>query len=326
MKLPSVYHVSLLVFLTAATKGFAQETETLLTPTTTPIQIPSEKPEEAYEYDVPEQQYPHPKQQQQQAPGAVHHSFVRQPSPIPADERRVDVEVEVGVDVDVGAEAEAEAMLPEQQQQRHLSQYPDTHADTDSEKSLQPDLADDMNVEIPESNANVDESLHLHHVEVDVEPEPEQEDGNQEPEEELDTAEEAPTLIPTTETLAMNESVHRDYPPVGRDYVAEASEPDDVFCQQQQQPQQQQDPAAELDVEQLKLLLQQHHALDSDADIPEDDRTLLDIFGEVTKEYLTQNVVRLLLLLFDRSHLGVTLVSQCSRYCVHSFVWYVRSV
>jgi hypothetical protein len=106
-----------------------------------------------------------------------------------------------------------------------------------------------------------------------------------------------PTLIPTTETLAMKESVHRDR--VSRENVAEASEPDDAFCQphqpqqKQQHQQQQQDPAAELDVEQLKLLLQQHHALgDSDADIPEDDRTLLDIFGEVTKEYLTQHVVR----------------------------------
>jgi hypothetical protein len=268
MKLQSFYLASLLIFVSAVTNGLAQEQETLSTPTTTENDNPSETPEEAQ--DVPELAHRHPKQlpQQQQVPGAVHqhHSFVRQPSPIPADERHVD--------------ADADAVPPEQQ--KHSSQYPDT--DTNS----QHDQGD--NVEIPESNVNVDEPLHHD------EPEQENRNSNQE-QEELDATHAYGTPTPTIETFVMKETVHRYRDNVGRD-GSEASEHDDAFYQQkqhqqqkQQHQQQKQDPATELNVEQLKLLLQQRHALDSDV-IPEDDRTLLDIFGEVTKEYLTQNVVR----------------------------------
>jgi hypothetical protein len=138
----------------------------------------------------------------------------------------------------------------------------DTGVDTvsDTQTNSQQDKGDN-DVGMPESNVNVGEPLPLHHVKV-------------EPEQEVEEA-----------------SEHGDT---------------DAFSRRQQQ-QQQQDPAtAELDVEQLKRLLpqRQHRAPaldDSDANTEEndieDDRTLLDIFGEVTKEYLTQNVVRYIALI-----------------------------
>jgi hypothetical protein len=309
MKLLSFYFAPLLVFLTAAAtkSGFAvaqeteeTETETLYAPTTiaNPNNYPSERPAEAYN------------QQQQQAPGVVHHSFVRQPpSPIPAEERSVEHDVDVDVEVyDMLTEQQ------EQQQQQHFSQLQTSGADADINSQQYQGDNDDLG--ILDGNVEDDEPLHLHHVHnIAFEPEEEEDDGRQE-HEELDAAapytEEYTAPTPTSESSAMKESVHRHRhyaPPAIHVSEAGASRRKDAdnFYQQQQQQQQSQQPEqvpeAELDVEQLKILLQQrqhdaHARDDSDASITEDegededDRTLLDIFGEATKEYLTQNVVR----------------------------------
>lgn len=312
MKLHTLYLPSLFVvlLLLLGTQVAAQETETAtenLVENSDLVVVAAEE-----EHDVPAQ-HPQQQKQMQQVPVVGHHSFVRQSSPIPADERPVNVNLnknEVGAiltesrdeplplslllvptpvlvedtdtDTDTPVGDAGSGVVDVVLSEKHHEQHEQPATDIVTESEPEPDQEDKA---IPISA--VEESLQLKLIKQ-----------TQEDDEEVDLYETAATSTPTTETIANAQFVQHD-DDLGVDSDEKDADKDDSEANKQDQDdtalqrhqkQQHQDQAAELDVEQLKLLLQQHDAFASDG--AEDDRTLLDIFGEVTKEYLTQNVVR----------------------------------